>query len=305
MKSGGGRVLYRVTSLAVTLGAFFSFVLVPGQPATASKRRMDLGGVTWITADRSSSMKVRLPADVDPNGNYEGPIDPQPGYQMGGRGRVVGFVLTKEEPGTPLGEGPTLYGWRLGRCMRPGCRMRGFGITWVFYKHSQRRHGKDILPAGNYRLYVIADGARARFRLELSGLTGEVRVRPNRPIENFRLYSLRPQLAYSGDDRVYWAGRSSPMKGRGFSLSALWIDDRNVEGAGGSCTYMDTTPPPSEAAYVPPCPLADETNPNFVNADYNEIGFFHLGELAKGMGLWHTINDPARNAGAIALWMKL
>lgn len=271
--------------------------------AAANSRPPALRGVTTIVGSDTGWAKVRLPRDVDPFGNYEGQVVERPGYDLRGNGRVIGFVLTAERGREELGEGPTLFGWSIGRCMRPACQARGFLTSWVFTRNLPREDGKEILPAGDYRLYLIADGAPVRIRMELAGLKGRGTIAPTRHA-SAELTSLRPLAAKKGDDTVYWGGTSSALSGSGFALAELWMDGDEVEDGVGSCIYETREPPDGDAAYMPPCPLADVSDVNLVNAQNNEVGYFAWSELPRGMGLWRTASSEPERVGAVTLWLK-
>lgn len=288
---------------AIAAATLLLGILPPSQASQPHPKAPALAGVTTIIGNKTAVQEVRLTSPVDPAGNYEGPVDKIPGYDLRGDGRIVGFVLTQVSKDFPLGQGPTLYGWSLGRCMQRGCEAKGFLMSWVFWENTVSRGGKDVLPKGTYRLYLIADGAPARIRLELDGLRGRRTITPHQPA-NSEIRSMEPQVREDGAETLYWTGARSEFEpGGGFSVAELWVDGPDVQGAAGSCTYTDTSPPPEDVAYVPPCPTADLFDANMIDADYNEVGFFDL-SLPQAMGLWRTVPQEPTRAGAVAFWLE-
>lgn len=283
--------LFLLTGMSPTVGA---------ASAETKWRPPALRGVTTIVGDQVSSMKVRLTKPVDPNGSYEGEYDKQPPFDLRGDGRLVGFLLTKVGQGIEPGEGPSLFGWRLGRCRRPACETKGF-LTWVL--SSKLEDG--LLPSGTYRLYLIADGARARVRIEFAGLTGETRLAPARGA-TARLRTLPLNQSTGVDDTIYWSGKHAPFEGAGFSLTEMWVDRSTEDEAIGVCAYDVNRPPEDEhLAYMPPCPAADVSEATFSNADHNEIGYVsYPGKLPFGAGVWRSITADSGNVGAIQFWLK-
>jgi hypothetical protein len=278
--------------------------LYPAQPtARASDLKLpSLKGITTVVGSDMGWMNVRLPRDVDPWGTYEGSVDDQPAHDLRGNGRVIGFVLTEDNSEVPLGQGPTLVGHSIGKCMKRGCRARGFLVSWIFASNLAERDGKQVLPAGRYRLYLIADGAPVRMRLEFAGLKGKTRLSPQNRVQS-KLKSLRPHVEGDAGESLYWAGTSSDLSGPGFALTVLWMEGDDLEGGVGTCIY-EREPPPQEVAYVPPCPAADMSDPNLISADDAEVGYFGL-TLPAGMGVWRTVPETPERAGALALWMRL
>ena len=281
--------LAALAGIALVIG-----VLPTGHAAREKSQPPALTALTTITGNRTVSQTVRLPTAVHlREASLRG---------IRGDGRIVGFILSKIDQGTPLGKGPTLFGWRLGRCMKKGCAAKGFTLSWLLWENAESRDGEDILPRGRYRLFLIADGGPARVKLQLGGLQGERTISPENPVES-SMISLRPKVRHEGGESLYWTGTASELKGPGFALSELWVDGPQVQGSAGTCIYTKTSPPPDNLAYVPPCPTADLFDANVISADHNEIGFYDFG-LPRAMGLWRTVPQEPKRAGAVALWLK-
>lgn len=294
----------KATSSTITmlmlLGLLPAVLLAP--PAQARWRPPKLAGLTRVHGTGTGWMPVRLPRDVEPfPAPDQGP--PPPPITFSGNGRVIGFVMTRVIDGKASADGPALFGWRLGHCTERGCEYRGPGVAYAYsWRPEDRDGGRQVLPKGRYRLYLIADGAPTRIRIPFPGLDGETTVRPRRAA-TADLTALEPLSNEDENGTMYWAGKNAELTGEGFALAMLWMDGEDVDGQAGSCIYEDRSPPPGDTAYMPPCPTANVTDANFVDADSNEVGYFGPGTLPLGMGLWRSAEKVDR-AGAITLWLR-
>lgn len=276
----------------------------PLAPAAASVRpRHRLGGVTKVVGDGSAWMRVRLTADVDPNAKDEDQPATRLPFRITGDGRVVAAVLTQEVASGEIGSGPSMYVWSLGRCAERACETTGFRTTWLFSENLVESDGRQVLPAGNYRLYLVADGAPARVRIDLADLSGYRRLSPSRPVQS-ELRTLAPLSAEDEEGSVYYGGRRAPSEGSGFALAGLWLDGEGSDTQAGSCIYETRTPPPGQTAFAPPCPAADVSTLSFASGDYNEVGYFSLGSFPQAMGLWRKAAETTQKAGGVTVWMK-
>jgi hypothetical protein len=172
----------------------------------------------------------------------------------------------------------------------------------MFPHNLEESDGRHVLPAGDYRLYLVADGGRAEMRIDFPQLDGMTTLAPRRDVR-VELRTLRPVEKQAEDEVVYWGGRRAPFSGSGFALAGLWVDGPETDSYAGSCIYEARTPPPGDAAFVPPCPAADLSTVSYAGSEFNEFGYVNLGPLPKGMGLWRSSDDAARRAGGVTVWM--
>jgi hypothetical protein len=291
---------------ALTLAAtLLQAVAGPIAPASASVRpRHRLAGVTKIVGDGSAWMRVRLTKDIDPHAqDPDRPAGRLPA-QITGDGRVVAAVLTRGVASGEIGSGPSIYLWSLGRCAERACATSGFRTTWLFSQNlAEAADGRRVLPAGNYRLYLVADGAPARVRIDFPELSGRRKLSPSRPVRD-ELHTVEPLSAEDEEGNVYYGGAHAPFDGPGFALGGLWLDGEGSDTQAGSCVYETRMPPPGDAAFAPPCPTADVSTISFASGDYNEVGYVGLGVLPLAMGLWRKAADTTRNAGGLTLWLS-
>ena len=267
--------------------------LVPeSSPARAGALGVRLRRTSIFNTENSRWIYVRLPRRV-PISKFRGSIE--------GTGRVGGFQLVKV--GGKPGVDATALNLSTGRCRRRGCRGR-ISSGWTFF--IDMRSGREYLPRGVYRLYVIADSNPLRVVLRFSNLAGRVVRQPRRrfPIET-RTFATR--YTAGGLDNPYSAGGFAAL-GDGtphFGFTALWLKTADPSGVTfGECLYYPDGPePPSdETAFAPGCPRGD-SEPAFAISEATslEIGAFD----AYGVGGWFTTTAPeVERFGAIGMWMN-
>lgn len=277
--------------------AFALLALGVGPAPAADTGRITLRGVTTIDAGRSGWVPVRLPRDVDNMKDLK--------VSFGGDGRIIAFVMTKEAGKYPLGEGPTLIGWSFGRCEEKGCAAKGFLISYtVATGPLKEKDGRFYLPAGNYRIYFVQDGAAASLRFDFEDLTGKTDLPlPNRLTK--RVKTLVPRSDVDGQENVYWGGRATKVDGPGASILGMWVEggDNATTGEAGFCIY-DEAPADPDTAYVPPCPTADDPVAQQMRAKNNEFSYFNHREIDKGLGAHYTTPVEVTRAGGVAFWLK-
>lgn len=146
-------------SAAALLGAALPAGAAPPAPKT-------LTGTFRVVATASAYVDVRLPQPV----RFEyGSLLPR-GASVTATGRVAGIML--------LALDGSRYGLDLLRynlCGAPGCASE-YGWTY-FHAHSPDERDPITLPAGAYRLLVVADGGKVDATLRLPGLSGSRTVR--------------------------------------------------------------------------------------------------------------------------------
>lgn len=176
-----------------------------------------------------------------------------------GRGRAAGVVLER------LGGGPdaVLAALNYNACGTKGCKPIA-----VFEYVDGTRSGppsdagdnKISLPAGTYRVVLVADGAPVKVRLKLSGLDESVTVHPRREsgtafhkITDITETRLPAGFTYSGG-RTY-----PPTSGGAFiGLQELYRTTPGAASVAGTCVIYGEAPPAN--AYAPGCPTGDRTS---------------------------------------------
>jgi hypothetical protein len=305
----GARAAARYAFSAV----LFAVLLIPAVPAfsknveqsaartEASAHR--LRGVTTFRGSRPGSALVHLPKPVDITSDDE--ADDDLPYDFRGNGRVIALLMTQYDDETALGDGASLLAWSYGRCLKKGCKARGFLLNNVVaFGPLEEKNGENYLPEGDYRAFYVADGARTRFRMELTGLRGKTTIRPRGEITS-ALKTLRPKSESAADSHTYWGGRSTDLTGRGLSLLGFWMvgEEDAARAEAGFCVYNER--PENQLSYMPPCPLADDSGASPTAAESIEFSRYN-GEslmIEQGLGAHYTTPSELEKAGGLALWI--
>jgi hypothetical protein len=164
----------RTTSILASIGLVALAGVAAGTgPASARSplERVTLGGVNVISGDHIAGMSVHIPRPT----SIEGDSFSNDDVSYSGRGRIVGLVLVEED--TRLSKAAELVSVRWSFCGKPGCRPRGDDVEEITSTSDWRGKRWEI-PAGDYRLYLVADGAPVDVTLRLKGLEGRTSLRP-------------------------------------------------------------------------------------------------------------------------------
>lgn len=225
-----------VLALTVALG-------VAPSAGSAEGRRI-LGTRTVFRITEPSFLDVRIPRDTTIERAL---LRVNDDVRISGDGRFVGMLLTQAR-GTfdPRHSRTILVGdYRL--CAEQGCSAKPHHITyWIGFKE----FGKRLeVPAGDYRLYLINDGAPARVTLDLEGLSpGTTTVAPL-PHAQVQVGTPTMRLSSAPLTNIYSGGDSQRMTSPTFSWTAVWFSGspggvRDL----GTCNYKG--PPPGEERFA-------------------------------------------------------
>ena len=291
------------------VGAFLASLVVlnvvGAGPATARgpSLRPVLGEVNIISGDRIAGMNVRIPETVDiPEEHFDNSA-----ISIHGAGRVVGFALVEDR--RPISKAYQLVATRWDFCGKPGCTGEWqtsltTGMNW------RGRHGFRI-PAGDYRLYIVADTAPARIELRLDGLKGQVDLRPEGDITG-RIAT--PTSTVATPSPYTFFGRGRPMI---MPVHGLLIDgDANEFGPGvsanGSC-YWRAQEGEEDLQHSTPGPhcleFAERGGAGSSFATLGEGGFRSWGTGTVPPGEWRsshwaTTASASANPQFLALWLS-
>jgi hypothetical protein len=136
-----------------------------------------LAGTTVVTGSRAASMTVVLPRAATVRiATLTAHSD---NVAVTGNGRVAGLDLRREDGGPTA---PHLFAALTNGCYAPRCAAREHIVTTFADRFPSSPAGGDLtrytLPAGRYRLVLIADGVPVTVRLRLDGLGGTSTLRP-------------------------------------------------------------------------------------------------------------------------------
>lgn len=136
-----------------------------------------VAGTTIVSASKSGFVDVAFPREARlSNRQFR-----NPDLDFEGGGRVVGLVLVRL--GLPREEALELDLTRWSFCGGRGCEPRR-PVEFAMATNWRDSHWTDdqwVIPPGNYRMYVITDGADVRLEVTFSGLTGEAHLSPSHP----------------------------------------------------------------------------------------------------------------------------
>lgn len=299
-----GRVasaLAAVVLLTVTGGANASKASSSQSRDRAS--RVILGATNVLTGNQTGAISVTLPRPA----TIADPDFRENDLEVRGKGRFVGFALFQDEPGDrQVG----LFGGR------PPLKSR---IPPVLLPHGLDS-SKSVwrLPAGDYTLYLLADGHKATVSVKLHGLSGTRRLEPSDPVQ-YSVASPKPDYTSSvapGEPRnLYSAGADRELGGTGYVFDALWeLHEAHAATEFMTCLYEGK--PEGPAPYAPGCPNPSN-NDRFIydstaiapQADQGGWAFYGGGILSPGgrYGMGGSITSAAAvyEAGYVAVWLTL
>lgn len=116
--------------------------------------------------------------------------------------------------------------------------------------------GDTNLPAGNYTLSVVTDGAPVKITLTFPELSGTASVEPTAPNGAVLAFPAARQQPVAGA-LVHTAGQSTDLAGDGLLFSRYSVVGDTVAGPGvaGTCLYAG---PEQTGDHLPGCPTADD-----------------------------------------------
>lgn len=215
-----------------------------------------LAGVNYVGGMTSGYVRVRVPrqASIDLIVRPARKAGPSRDVDISGRGRFAGVMLTTDPP-SQLGAGSVLLiSGRFGKCRKGGCDPHGEFVNYqwpVYFPHEAPQ--RLNIRAGNYRLYLFADGTPVKARLHLSGLRGGTRARMTHqaPVD---IETPTEEVAFLDGPSYYSAGAVLESGSNGVALSMLSIEGEAdpVDSSFGACAYTGPRPP-TLLAYGPHC----------------------------------------------------
>lgn len=236
-----------------SLATILLVAVCPAVNASApASRAVELGATNVISGSRTAAMHVRLPVASSVSLEFLGPNED---IVVGGKGRLAGVVLTRSDVDRP--ERPTLAAIRTSFCTEPGCEATAFNVGLFGYDGLQIG-GTGELPAGDYDLYLVADGSSARVVLRLDGPAGTVKLRPSLAPRS-ETYEPERHLYVDGAKNVYSEGRVIEAAGDSlWAFAAYRIRGSAWNGGRYSRCIYQGQPPPSPVGFAPGCPGGSE-----------------------------------------------
>lgn len=205
---------------------------------------------------------------------------------------------------------------RLAYCKSQGCDLGKAFLNYMFTNEDEKR---GWFPAGDYRLYLLADGEPVEITLRLRELEGSVHLSPSEPAAiDFK--TLTDRLTTSSDGSLFVAGDTFKGGTSGIMLASLFF---RTDSAGaynyGICNYTGPVAPPPEIAYGPHCTAlafagAGAGAFNYLQAgrgmtlvfltDYSPNVFPPSIDGQEGLGAWVTTSANIERAGSHAFFLN-
>ena len=280
-----------IRRLSVVVAAI---ALVAGLPGGAAGRRAPvvLRGTNVITANDTAVMEVRIPRETSVSIKQGTNRD----IAVSGKGRFVGIMLGEDRIGDV--ERVNMVAGRATFCDRARCPKRTPSEQLMLFRGPWNKAAtRGSLPAGDYLLHVITEGAPVKVTLELKGLGGTKRLTPQQPVHSevgnptTRHYESATKTLYTNGDVYDW---SRP----GVRFGAVRIEsDAWVAGKLGNCAYRGDPPP--AIGFLPGCPAGSDAGLIYtvVRPTPGHSVWFGITETSVG-GRW-GIGDSYAAAAAV------
>lgn len=293
--------------LAAALSLLFIQVTAPLPSEAATKTDSPappvLGASNVIRGSSTRAMPVRLDQDAAISLKF---LNGNPDIQVRGSGRLTGFVLTRADIGNP--ERPTLAAIRTSLCTKRKCES-AFNVT-LYEGGGIAQTDKGSLPAGDYLLYLIADGKPVRVELKLPGLEGSTHLGPSQDVAS-EIYEPDPSLSVEQAKNVYSDGRIIEAEGGSmWAFGAYRIRGNAFMGGKFSICVYRGDPPPSPVGFAPGCPGGFEVSAVVTrlvpSGPYDVI--HHGGAFMSDGGTWgygrnYVTSGVVENLDAVAIYI--
>jgi hypothetical protein len=280
-----------VGALIVSAGASF---------AEARPLPRALGAINVISGSQSSSMLVRLRAPA----TLRQPEFSKTSVATEGSGDLVGFALAQEP--FDFDKSAAVIAARM------PSKSGGSPILSLGFRLRESSKGYH-LPAGTYRLYLLADGPAAKVTFQLKGVTGTQNLRPSKPAEAvIKTPNIRPSAEIQN---VYTGGADYRLSNSGILFNHLSVTHEAHAASVSQFCYSAGAPEPAEnpAPYAPGCPSTNQkaiftTPATYVTTSPSEVDFYS-GALASagewGQGFSYESGGIVDSIGFAALWLEL
>lgn len=233
--------------MALLAGLITAVAMAPSPAVTAPVA--ELAAINTFTSERSGYSQVTLPRDA----RWTWDIFEQTTLRITGDGRAAGFLLVRQGTDKPQG----IYAAAFRVCKEAGCS-RGWsgwitrftfpvGLKWP------KKGTTFTLPAGDYRAYVISDGAPVTAQLALKDVAGRSEHSPDVPVDA----SVGVQAAEEPIKNLFTAGSEYRLNSRGAAVFGF-VERHGPGGADAynDCLYRGTPSLPQEIAFTPLCQAA-------------------------------------------------
>ena len=284
---------------ALLLAAVAQGLPVPSAGASASApRRIELGRKNVVTGQGPAMTRVRL---TEPAKISSLLMPGRKDISVTGRGPLVGFALVQE---TPNWDGISLIGGRLPR-------RSGLGNFYFSPSGLDNAAATVTLPAGDYRLYLLAGRRPVEVSFVLEGLSGKARLAPKTPVR-YEVATPEARLV-DGANNVYGSGADGTLSSAGVLFDFLWVKhSAHANTQYQFCLYEGGERGP--APYSPGCPALDDEEDVVVGdgvVGAGEYTSFFYGGAAPfapnryGQGFAMESAAAVEEVGYLGMWLSL
>ncbi len=259
-----------------------------------------LGRINVFRGDEIAAQMVRIPKDVV----LRRRVFENPAVAYEGKGRVVGIVLVADT--NPVREAFQLVSTRWDFCGSPGCR--GDWRTAFTFPLNTRGGPGLRLPKGDYRLYLIADGAPVRVTLRLNGLTGHKSFVLTEPATG-RVASPIETLSTPSDYTFFGRGKSMLMPRPGLLMDGEEHSISSGAGSHQSCYWrgseekseIESTPGPHCLAFAERGTRGESVAVGDWRVRGLGVSLVPRGDWQSSY--WSTYVSPSMRSDFLALWL--
>lgn len=236
-------IVVRAAGRRLVCAGFLSLLglaVVAGTPvsaAVAGDASTQLRGVNTFVGNEAGSMTVTLPRTAS--------VDASDGVRVEGVGRFAGLVLVRDQPGR---DKVTLLAGTARMCSGAACQ--GEPLPRIFNASGVPHKSEARLPAGTYRVILIADSTPVKVVLSLDGLTGSRVLRPQTRA-SVNIIDAADALPAEGPG-VATASTTRDVRENGLLVAVDWWEtDHSLATLRGYCLYEG--PPSPTWSFSPAC----------------------------------------------------
>lgn len=273
-------------------------------PARTAPALPTLAGVTTLSGTHSGYVRVKVPVRSKLNLHYDltRSSGPNEAIAISGNGRFIGFALVPEDSGRFPSD--ARVAGTFNRCRSRGCPPS---------EPLQYTKGSSDVPAGIYRLYLVADGAPVTVTFRLDGPSGSTKLTPQHPLR-IPMASPKPIFAEPAHRGYFSGGATYRLASPSWMASALWVETPGLGGAYSPCMYRGGASPGAAGAFAPQQCAADnyqgdspDVFPPSLSTDSVEYTLYETDRgVPKGTwskGYWWASAAPVVSAGMTTVFI--